>query len=53
MTVNPWRRPRPRNSRRGDAAYSTNPTTAELIGQTDGVTMLQSLKADDEIWVRY
>lgn len=38
---------------RGDAAYSTNPTTVELIGETDGVTLLESLRAGDEIWVRY
>jgi len=38
---------------RGDAAYSINPTTVELIGETEGVTRLSSLRAGDEIWVRY
>lgn len=37
----------------GDRAYSINPTTLELIGQTEGVTALNSLKGGDEIWVRY
>jgi len=38
---------------KGDAAYSVNPTTVELIGQTEGVTLLDSLRAKDEIWVKY
>lgn len=38
---------------RGNSAYSANPTTVDLIGSTDGVTLLESLEADDEIWVRY
>jgi periplasmic copper chaperone A len=38
---------------KGDSAYSINPTTVELIGQTEGVTPLSSLRAKDEIWVRY
>jgi uncharacterized protein YcnI len=38
---------------KGDAAYSINPTTVELIGQTEGVTLLESLRAKDEIWVKY
>jgi uncharacterized protein YcnI len=38
---------------RADAAYSVNPTTVELIGQTEGVTLLDSLRAKDEIWVKY
>jgi uncharacterized protein YcnI len=38
---------------RGNAAYSINPTTVDLIGSTDGVTLLESLDADDEIWVKY
>jgi hypothetical protein len=38
---------------RGNAAYSVNPTTVDLIGSTDGVTLLESLEADDEIWVKY
>ena len=38
---------------KGTAAYSANPTTAELIGSTAGVTALTSLAANDEIWVKY
>jgi len=38
---------------KGNAAYSINPTTVDLIGSTDGVTLLESLEADDEIWVKY
>jgi uncharacterized protein YcnI len=38
---------------RGEAAYSANPFTAELIGQTEGVTALDLLEAGDEIWVKY
>ena len=38
---------------KGDAAYSANPTTAELIAETPGVSALTELKADDEIWVKY
>jgi len=38
---------------KGDAAYSSNPTTAQLITQTAGVTALTSLAANDEIWVKY
>lgn len=38
---------------RGNAAYSINPTTVDLIGSTEGVTLLESLEADDEIWVKY
>jgi periplasmic copper chaperone A len=38
---------------KGDAAYSINPTTVELIGETDGVTRLEKLRAKDEVWVRY
>lgn len=37
----------------GNAAYSINPTTRELIAATSGVTPLSSLAANDEIWVRY
>lgn len=36
-----------------DLAYSINPTTVELIGETKGVGQLASLNAGDEIWVRY
>ena len=38
---------------KGTAAYSANPTTAELIGATPGVTALSALAANDEIWVKY
>ena len=38
---------------KGSAAYSANPTTADLIGTTAGVTKLTSLAANDEIWVKY
>jgi uncharacterized protein YcnI len=38
---------------RGSTAYSINPTTVDLIGSTDGVTLLDSLDGGDEIWVRY
>ena len=38
---------------RGNAAYSFNPTTVELINMTEGVTPLTELSADDEIWVKY
>lgn len=39
---------------RGNAAYSFNPLTAELIKTTEGVTELTGgLHPDDEIWVKY
>lgn len=38
---------------RDDAAFSANPATVELIGTTPGVTVLESLEAGDEIWVKY
>ena len=38
---------------KGNAAYSANPNTAELIKNTPGVVALDSLQANDEIWVRY
>jgi uncharacterized protein YcnI len=38
---------------KGDAAYSANPVTAELIAGTPDVTELVELAADDEIWVKY
>ena len=37
----------------GSAAYSKNPSTAELILATDGASSLASLAAGDQIWVRY
>ena len=37
----------------GNAAYSVNPTTLELIGSTEGVTSLAALAAGDEVWVKY
>jgi periplasmic copper chaperone A len=38
---------------KGNAAYSANPSTLELIKTTEGVTALASLQANDEIWVKY
>lgn len=37
----------------GNAAYSANATTVELIHGTSGVTELTSVKANDELWVKY
>jgi uncharacterized protein YcnI len=37
----------------GDAAYSKNATTAELIKNEDGVTELTEIAANAEIWVKY
>ncbi|MET0384861.1 MAG: DUF1775 domain-containing protein [Polyangiales bacterium] len=37
----------------GDAAYSGNPTTAELIASEEGVTPLTEISADADIWVKY
>jgi hypothetical protein len=37
----------------GDAAYSANPTTAELIAAEEGVSVLESIPADSQIWVKY
>jgi uncharacterized protein YcnI len=37
----------------GDAAYSKNPVTAELIKSEDGVTELTEIAANAEIWVKY
>jgi uncharacterized protein YcnI len=37
----------------GDAAYSSNPATLELIKSESGVTELTEIKADAEIWVKY
>jgi hypothetical protein len=38
---------------KGNAAYSPNPATADLIKTTSGVTALTALAASDEIWVKY
>ena len=38
---------------RGDSAYSVNPTTIDLIAGTDGTTLLETLSAGHEIWVKY
>ena len=38
---------------RGNAAYSPNPNTMALIAATQGVTALDGLAANDEIWVKY
>jgi len=37
----------------GNKAYSSNPTTKDLIAATSGASALTSLAAGDEIWVRY
>jgi periplasmic copper chaperone A len=37
----------------GDAAYSKNATTADLIKSEDGVTELSEIAANAEIWVKY
>jgi uncharacterized protein YcnI len=38
---------------KGNAAYSSNPTTLELIQSTAGVKALSELAGGDEIWVKY
>lgn len=38
---------------KGDAAFSPNPLTTELIGDTEGVTLLSEIEEGDEIWVKY
>jgi len=38
---------------RANAAYSSSPTTTELIAGTSGVSSLSGLDAGDEIWVKY
>lgn len=38
---------------KGNAAFSTNPNTTDMIKATQGVTELTGLAANDEIWVRY
>jgi uncharacterized protein YcnI len=37
----------------GDAAYSNNPVTKDQIAAEEGVTVLESIAAGDEIWVKY
>jgi len=37
----------------GDAAYSSNPATKDLIKSESGVTELTAIKANSEIWVKY
>jgi hypothetical protein len=37
----------------GDAAYSSNPSTAEMIEDEDGVETLAEIEAGAEIWVKY
>jgi uncharacterized protein YcnI len=37
----------------GDAAYSSNATTLELIANEDGVDVLTKIAAGAEIWVKY
>ena len=37
----------------GDAAYSANPATMEMIESEDDVTVLTEIKAGAEIWVKY
>jgi hypothetical protein len=37
----------------GDAAYSSNPITAELIKGEEDVTELKKISEGDEIWVKY
>ena len=37
----------------GDAAYSSNPATKDLIKSEDGVKELTEIKAGAEIWVKY
>ncbi|MFO7179223.1 MAG: YcnI family protein [Pseudomonadota bacterium] len=38
---------------RGEAAFSANPTLAELLRQTSGVESLETLSVGDVVWVRY
>jgi uncharacterized protein YcnI len=37
----------------GDAAYSSNPVTMDLIKGEDGVSVLEAIAEGDEIWVKY
>jgi uncharacterized protein YcnI len=38
---------------KGSAAYSSNANTAAMITATAGVTKLESVAANDEVWVKY
>lgn len=38
---------------KGNAAFSPNPSVTSLISTTSGVSVLASLQANDEIWVKY
>jgi uncharacterized protein YcnI len=38
---------------KGSAAYSSNANTAAMIASTPGVTKLESVAANDELWVKY
>ncbi|HLL21222.1 MAG TPA: hypothetical protein VK427_03775, partial [Kofleriaceae bacterium] len=38
---------------RGNAAYSSNPNTTAQIASTPGVSVLDGVAANDELWVRY
>jgi len=37
----------------GESAYSSNPTTTELIAGTDGASTLERIKADQVFWVKF
>ena len=37
----------------GDAAYSGNPATQDLIKGEDGVTTLTEIASGSDIWVKY
>ncbi len=37
----------------GNAAYSSNPNFAELIGDEEDVELLETIEAGSEIWVKY
>jgi hypothetical protein len=37
----------------GDEAYSSNPLTAELIADEEGVAPLVDITAGAEVWVKY
>jgi len=38
---------------KGNAAFSTNPNTTDMIKSTADVTALTTLQANDEVWVKY
>ena len=38
---------------KGTAAYSANPSTADQVKATPGVSALTALQANDEVWVKY